>query len=150
MPWRLMEEGCIESRFLDLGTRGEWSASRPGHFTPGERAPSTLWKGGWVDPRTGLDDVEKTKFLTLPGLELRPLGRPARGQSLCRLRHCGSFRKYRNKAEMNSNLKPQQAYRKPSCHLKLCKNCDCHACKRNAICFAVSLITDILLWRDAD
>jgi hypothetical protein len=29
-----------------------------------------------VDPRTGLDDVEKRKFLTLPGLELRPLGRP--------------------------------------------------------------------------
>jgi hypothetical protein len=27
------------------------------------------------------------KFLTLPGLELRPLGRPARSQSLCRLRY---------------------------------------------------------------
>jgi hypothetical protein len=26
-----------------------------------------------VDPRAGLDDVEKRKFLTLPGLELRPL-----------------------------------------------------------------------------
>jgi hypothetical protein len=25
-----------------------------------------------VDPRAGLDDVEKRKFLTLPGLELRP------------------------------------------------------------------------------
>jgi hypothetical protein len=31
-----------------------------------------------VDPRAGLDDVEKRKFLTLSGLELRPLGRPAR------------------------------------------------------------------------
>jgi hypothetical protein len=30
-----------------------------------------------VDPRAGLDDTEKWKFLTLPGLELRPLGRPA-------------------------------------------------------------------------
>jgi hypothetical protein len=29
-----------------------------------------------VGPRAGLDDVEKRKFLTLPGLELRPLGRP--------------------------------------------------------------------------
>jgi hypothetical protein len=29
-----------------------------------------------VDPRAGLDDVEKRKFLTLPGLELRPLGSP--------------------------------------------------------------------------
>jgi hypothetical protein len=30
-----------------------------------------------VDPRAGLDEVEKRKFLTLPGLELRPLGCPA-------------------------------------------------------------------------
>jgi hypothetical protein len=57
--------------------RGEWSASRPGRVTPGERAPGTHWMGGWVDPRAGQDDV-KRKFLTLPGLELRPLGRPAR------------------------------------------------------------------------
>jgi hypothetical protein len=47
---------------------GEWSASRPGRFTPGERAPGTHLIGGWVDPRAGLDDVEKRKFLTLPGL----------------------------------------------------------------------------------
>jgi hypothetical protein len=33
--------------------------------------------GGWVDPTGGLDDVEKIKFLTLPGLELRTLGRTA-------------------------------------------------------------------------
>jgi hypothetical protein len=48
--------------------RGEWSASRPGRFTPGEIAPGTHWIGGWVDPRAGLDDMEKRKFLTLPGL----------------------------------------------------------------------------------
>jgi hypothetical protein len=30
-----------------------------------------------VDPRTGQDAVENRKFLTLPGLELRPLCRPA-------------------------------------------------------------------------
>jgi hypothetical protein len=35
-----------------------------------------------VSPSTGLENVEKTKFLTLPGLELRPLGRAARSQSL--------------------------------------------------------------------
>jgi hypothetical protein len=29
--------------------------------------------GGWVDPRSGVDDVEKRKFLTLSGLELRTL-----------------------------------------------------------------------------
>jgi hypothetical protein len=43
-----------------------------------------------VGPRTGLDDVEKRKFLTLPGLELRPLCRSARSQSLYRLRYPGS------------------------------------------------------------
>jgi hypothetical protein len=30
-----------------------------------------------VDPRAALDDVEKRTFLTLSGLELRPLGHPA-------------------------------------------------------------------------
>jgi hypothetical protein len=60
----------------------EWSASRVCHFTPDESAPGTHWIGGWVDPRAGLDDVEKRKFLALPGLELRPFGRPARIQSL--------------------------------------------------------------------
>jgi hypothetical protein len=40
-----------------------------------------------VCPRTGLDAVEKRKFLTLPGLELRPLGLPARSQSLYQLRY---------------------------------------------------------------
>jgi hypothetical protein len=69
---------------------GEWSASRPGRYTPGERAPGSHWIGGWVGPRTGLDDVEKRKFLTLPGLELRPLCCPARSQSLCRLSYLGS------------------------------------------------------------
>jgi hypothetical protein len=69
---------------------GEWSASRPGCFIPGERAPGTHWIGGWGGPRVSLDDLEKRKFLTLPGLELRPLGRLARSQSLYRLRHLGS------------------------------------------------------------
>jgi hypothetical protein len=44
---------------------GEWSASSPGRFTPGERAPGTHSIGGWADPRAGLDDLEKRKFLTL-------------------------------------------------------------------------------------
>jgi hypothetical protein len=62
----------------------------------GERAPDTHWIGGWVDPRVGLDDVEKRKFLTLPGLELRLLGRPARNQSLYRLGYPGSRNLYGN------------------------------------------------------
>jgi hypothetical protein len=60
--------------------RGEQSGSRPDHFTPGERAFSPLWIGGWVDPRASLDDVEKRKFLTVPGLELQHLNRPAGSQ----------------------------------------------------------------------
>jgi hypothetical protein len=65
---------------------GEWSASRSGRFTPG-----THWIGGWVDPTAGLDDMEKKKFLTLPGFELLPLGLPSRRQSLYRLRYPGSL-----------------------------------------------------------
>jgi hypothetical protein len=64
---------------------GEWSASRTGRFTPGERAPGTHRIGRWVSSRTGLNDMEKEKFLPLPGLELQRLGRPARNQSLCLL-----------------------------------------------------------------
>jgi hypothetical protein len=62
----------------------------PAAFTLGERARDTHWVGGWVDPRAGVDDMEKRKFLILPGLKLRPLGRPARSQSLYRLRYPGS------------------------------------------------------------
>jgi hypothetical protein len=38
-----------------------------------------------VDPSVGLGDMEKRKFLTLLGIELRHLGRPGRSQSLYRL-----------------------------------------------------------------
>jgi hypothetical protein len=54
----------------------------PAALPPGERASFTHLIGGWVCPTAGLDDTEKWKFLTLPGLELRPLNRPARTQSL--------------------------------------------------------------------
>jgi hypothetical protein len=57
----------------------------PAALPLGERAPGTHWIGGRVDPRAGLDDVEKLKFLPPPGLELRRLGRPASSQSLYRL-----------------------------------------------------------------
>jgi hypothetical protein len=73
--------------FLTSALAGdEWSASHPGRFTPGEIAPNTDWMEGYVDPRAGLGGVEKRKFLTLPGLEPRPLGYQARSQSLYRLR----------------------------------------------------------------
>jgi hypothetical protein len=47
-------------------------------LTPGVRVPATHWVGGWVDLRAGLDDLENRKFLTVPGLDLRPVGRPTR------------------------------------------------------------------------
>jgi hypothetical protein len=42
-------------------------------FTPrplysGRKTPDTHWIGGWLGLRVGLDDLEKKKFLTLPGL----------------------------------------------------------------------------------
>jgi hypothetical protein len=51
---------------------GEWSASSPGRFIP-----HTHWIVGWERLKTGLNDMEKRKFLPLPGLEHRLLGRPA-------------------------------------------------------------------------
>jgi hypothetical protein len=57
---------------------------------PWGNSPGTQWMGWWVGPRTGLDDVEKRTFCTLPGLELRPLDRPARSQLLYRLSYHGS------------------------------------------------------------
>jgi hypothetical protein len=66
---------------------GDWSPSRMGRFNSEEKTPSTHWKGGWVSPRTGLDDVERCEILPLPGLELQPLGRQTRSQSLYRLRY---------------------------------------------------------------
>jgi hypothetical protein len=38
---------------------GVWSASRPGPFTPWEKAPGIHWIRGWVDLGVGLDDMEK-------------------------------------------------------------------------------------------
>jgi hypothetical protein len=66
---------------------GECPVSRSDSFTPGERTPGTDWIGGWMDLRTDLNDAKKRKILPLPGLELRPLGRPARSQSLCRVHY---------------------------------------------------------------
>jgi hypothetical protein len=70
--------------------RSQWSASSHTALRSG-----THWIGGWVGPRAcldRLDGVEKRKFLSLPGLDLRPLGcRPARSQSLYRLSYPGSY-----------------------------------------------------------
>jgi hypothetical protein len=44
-----------------------------------------------VGPRHGLDAVVRINVLTLPGLELRPLSRSGRSQSLYRVRYPGSM-----------------------------------------------------------
>jgi hypothetical protein len=55
--------------FLTSGLDGgEWSASRPGRFTPGERAPLTHWMGGWVGPRGSGRGGEEKNSRPLPGL----------------------------------------------------------------------------------
>jgi hypothetical protein len=83
----MMAYGGVDVETL---VEGEWSASRPCRFTPGERTPGTHVLRCWVDPRAGLDDVEKRKFLILLVLELRHLDHRSRSQSLYRLRYPGS------------------------------------------------------------
>jgi hypothetical protein len=100
-----MGSGCKDHIFLTSAlVGGEWSTSRPGRFTPGERAP-----GGWVDLRGGLDDLEKRKLFTLPGFELRPLCRPAGSYSLYRLSYPGSSLVEYTHIYMHSWPKPQNS-----------------------------------------
>jgi hypothetical protein len=56
--WRYSSTHSLTSA-LD-GT--EWSASRPGRFTPKERAHGTHWVGGWVCLRAVLDAVVNRKI----------------------------------------------------------------------------------------
>jgi hypothetical protein len=68
----------LYKHFLDLATSWRWVVS----FTPQPlylrgKSPSTHCVGGRLESRDGLDDVKKRRVLTLLGLELRPLGRPA-------------------------------------------------------------------------
>jgi hypothetical protein len=81
----------VDTYFLDLGTSWRWVVN----FTPlplyrRGKPPGTHWIGGWLGLRTDLEDAEKRKYFTLPGLELRPLCCLARSQSLYRLRYPGS------------------------------------------------------------
>jgi hypothetical protein len=61
-----MEEWMYEFIFISALVGSEWSASHPGRFISGERAPGTYRKGGWVGPKVGLDDVEKRKSFAIP------------------------------------------------------------------------------------
>jgi hypothetical protein len=68
-----MGDGCIDPRFLDLGTSWRCVVTftlRP--LYPRRKSPRIHWIGGCVDPRAGMDDVENRKFLPLPGLNSDP------------------------------------------------------------------------------
>jgi hypothetical protein len=81
--------GGIVPHILDLGSRvGEWLASRPGRFTPRERALGTNWIGGWVGPRAALDTVVKRKISShrRESNSRTPIVQPV-GQALFRLSH---------------------------------------------------------------
>jgi hypothetical protein len=58
-----------------------------GSFTPKPTAPNTHWKGGWVGPRSSLDDMQKKKFMAVQGIELQSLCRAAHSQLLYRLHY---------------------------------------------------------------
>jgi hypothetical protein len=76
---------------------GEWSDSRPGRFIPTQKPPVTIGQEvGWTPEPVWT--TWREKFFILPGLELRPLGRPARSHSLYRLYYptFGNGLKYSN------------------------------------------------------
>jgi hypothetical protein len=73
---------------------GEWSASRPGRFTPREIAHGTHWIGGWVGPRAVLDAVMKRKIPS-PGRKSKhrtPIVQPVQWVFNCRLFWCPTKR----------------------------------------------------------
>jgi hypothetical protein len=87
--WR---SGCINYYFLDLGT--SWRLVVTFTHLPlyprGKNPHYLLDRRTYMFPRASLDEVEKRQFLTLVGLELRSIGRPARCKSLYRLRYPSS------------------------------------------------------------
>jgi hypothetical protein len=90
MSWRRVGSWCINPRlrhYLELSGQLQAPAAFP---PPGKEPSANHWIRGWVGPGIGLDDMEKRKSLTLPGLELRSLCHPGRNQSLCWLRYPGS------------------------------------------------------------
>jgi hypothetical protein len=67
--WAPRHEGVLgEWRYISTHSLtsaldgGEWSASRPGRFTPRERTSGTPWIGGWVGLKAVLDTVVKRKI----------------------------------------------------------------------------------------
>jgi hypothetical protein len=72
--------GCRDPHFLVLGTSWRWVVSfTPLPLYPREGAPGAHFIGGWVDPRAGLDDMEKWNSFYATGTRTSASpGRPAR------------------------------------------------------------------------
>jgi hypothetical protein len=56
----------------------------PSALTPG-KDPDTPCIADWMDPGASLEDLEKRKLLTLPGIEMQSLVHSVHGQSHYRL-----------------------------------------------------------------
>jgi hypothetical protein len=95
-----------------------------------------------VGPRAGLEDVEKRIFLTLPRIELRPLGRPARSQSLYLLRYPGSL----YNCKRNFNCIVMVFIVRGMCPLLLCSFVCCALFEYGEL-FCVFVIKKSFLWK---
>jgi hypothetical protein len=83
-----MGEWMYSSTFLDLGTSWRWVVSfTPRPFYPLGNSPRYPLDRRLGGPHSWSGRRGEEKILTLPGLELRPLCRPARSPSLYRLRY---------------------------------------------------------------
>jgi hypothetical protein len=90
-PWRRMGSGRIDPRFLDLGTSWRWVVSfTPRPLYPRGKSPRYPFERRLGGPQSQPGWRDEEKILDPTGLELWPLGRPARSQSLYRLRYPGS------------------------------------------------------------
>jgi hypothetical protein len=98
-----MEEWMFRLKFSWTGhyleASGQFHASAA---LPPAKIPSVHLTGGSIWAIVGLSDVEKRKFLTLRGLELRPLCHPIRSRSLYRL-CCPYFKRHKDR-ESQINL----------------------------------------------
>jgi hypothetical protein len=87
--------GCVDPCVLGFGNRWRWVVSFASLllYSPWKNPRYPLDRS----PRASLDAVERRKIFPLLGLELQPLGRPARRNSLYRLRYPKSFSTYGGK-----------------------------------------------------
>jgi hypothetical protein len=65
---------CLPILNLVVDGGGEWAASRPGHFTPGEKVAVFLWDSDWEILRYFLDILEGEKNILASARNLIILG----------------------------------------------------------------------------